>query len=163
MAEQQDLVGVGPWRGLNNTADETSAVYQIPSQPGDPPAYLREAVNVDLQRDGWISRRSGRTRLLALSDGHSGVSIGGMFLVADGGGASRPAQACAGTAACARLQPPSPPRSVRGDHRIQRRRARRALIAARHRGPRGGAAAVRRRGVGRSAAKPRRRRPPSPG
>jgi len=85
MENEKDLVSVGPWRGVNNVADETSRVYA----PGKQGAYLREAVNVDLSRDGWITRRSGRKQLLALTDGHSGVSIAGMLLLEDAGDIKR--------------------------------------------------------------------------
>jgi len=51
------LIDVGPFKGINNVEDEVSPVYARDADTGT--AYLREAQNVDLSRDGWLrSRRS---------------------------------------------------------------------------------------------------------
>lgn len=82
----EGLVKLGPWRGVNNVEDEASALYS-PSK--DSPAYLREAVNVDLDKTGWIRRRAGRTKLATMTNAHSLASIGGMLLCVDDGGLYR--------------------------------------------------------------------------
>lgn len=90
-------VPLGPWRGVNNVEDEVSSAYQI----GEQLAYLREAVNFDLHKEGWLSRRVGRTKLLTLTSGHSIVAADGMLLLADNGSLKRvyPASTAAGTLA----------------------------------------------------------------
>jgi hypothetical protein len=79
---EPDLVRIGPFRGINNTADEVSPVY---AGSDEALPFLREAENVDLSRDGWLYRRSGIIKLLDLADGHSLIAVGGLLLVADGG------------------------------------------------------------------------------
>lgn len=74
-------IPLGPWRGVNNTLDETSPHYL----PGDAPAYVRAARNVDFDRDGGVRRRPGRTLVFPLTDGHSLASVGPWLFVSDGG------------------------------------------------------------------------------
>ncbi|MDR1076360.1 MAG: hypothetical protein LBL59_08730 [Xanthomonadaceae bacterium] len=57
-----ELVPVGPWpQGINNLAKDGHT----------PPGSLREAVNVDLDRDGWIRRSSGYQRIMPGHATHS--------------------------------------------------------------------------------------------
>jgi hypothetical protein len=82
MADPADLQQVGPWpRGVANTFDETDPRYS----PNDAGAYLREAVNVDVDNVGWVRRRGGRSKLLDLTDAHSAAFVGGRFLLVDDG------------------------------------------------------------------------------
>jgi hypothetical protein len=78
-------ISLGPWPlGVNNVDDEGGRFFAVPGQ-GAPPAQLRAAVNLDLDREGWLRRRVGRTKRLDLVDGHSGMSIAGIRLhVSDG-------------------------------------------------------------------------------
>lgn len=80
--EQPEVLPLGPWTGVDTVDDATAAVFQ-PGQ--ESPAALRAAVNVDLDRGGWPRRRAGRTKRLALSDGHSLTSVGGRLLLVDAG------------------------------------------------------------------------------
>jgi hypothetical protein len=93
------LIDVGPFKGINNVEDEVSPVYARDADTGT--AYLREAQNVDLSRDGWLRRRSGYTRLLTMTDGHSLAAVNGLLLGADGGTLMRlfPGTDAAGTRA----------------------------------------------------------------
>lgn len=78
-------VGLGPWQGLDTVDDATGGPFQPRERPDDPAPFLREAVNVDLDRLGWPRRRTGRTKRLALSNAHALASVGGRLLVADSG------------------------------------------------------------------------------
>lgn len=81
----QKPIPLGPWPlGVNNVDDEGGRVFAVPG-PKMPPAQLRAAVNLDLDREGWLRRRVGRTKRLTLVDGHSGLSVGGMRLHVSGG------------------------------------------------------------------------------
>lgn len=77
-------IALGPWKGANNVLDEAASAYAPPKQPSDPHPYLREAVNVDLDDEGYIRRRHGRRKLVELTNGHSLASIGPWLLVMDG-------------------------------------------------------------------------------
>lgn len=55
--------------GINNVDDPKAAVFQ-PSQKGNP-QFLTKAQNVDLDKEGYVRRRVGRTKRLALSSAHS--------------------------------------------------------------------------------------------
>ena len=80
LTSKLDIKQLGPWPlGINNVDAETNRVFAVPGR-GDPPAQLRNAVNVDIDREGWPRRRTGRTKRLDLVDGHSGISVGGMQL-----------------------------------------------------------------------------------
>ncbi len=87
MSEPIDLK-VSPL-GVDNVSDARSEVFQPPMQPGDKPALLREANNVDVDRYGKLTRRNGRIKLADLTDGHSGTSNGGMMMLVDGGDLKR--------------------------------------------------------------------------
>jgi hypothetical protein len=80
------IVELGPWPlGVNNVDDAHTPAFQ-PATPEKPaPAFLRAADNVDVDRSGGYQRRQGRTKRMELTDGHSGISIGGMLLVVDHG------------------------------------------------------------------------------
>lgn len=80
-----DIQRLGPWPlGINNVEAETNRVFAVPGN-GDPPAQLRTAVNVDIDKEGWPRRRAGRVKRLDLVNGHSGTSVAGMQLhVSDG-------------------------------------------------------------------------------
>lgn len=81
-----DLKQLGPWPlGVNNVDPDSNDAFQPATQPGQLPAQLRAAVNLDLDKDGWPRRRVGRTKLATLIDGHSGQSVGGLHLVVDNG------------------------------------------------------------------------------
>lgn len=89
MAEET-LIPLGPWRGINNVEDDASEVYvgkksSVLSASNDKYAYLRQAVNVDLDQTGWIRRRAGRTKLATMTDAHSLASIGGRLFCVDQG------------------------------------------------------------------------------
>jgi hypothetical protein len=74
---------LGPFRGINNVEDELSLAYVVGENS---PAYLREAVNVDLTRDGWIRSRVGQAKKLTLTDAHSLIHLNsGTFFVDNGG------------------------------------------------------------------------------
>lgn len=77
-------VSLGPWKGVDNIADETARGFQ-PGDPADPAQYLRQAVNLDLDRDGRLRKRRGTTKLADLTEGHSLTSIGGRLLLIDRG------------------------------------------------------------------------------
>lgn len=82
MADQQ-LDNLGPWPlGFNNKEKETSVVFAGNDKR---PPQLREAVNVDIDNEGWVSRRQGFSKVLSLESGHSGYSIGGYFYYVDDG------------------------------------------------------------------------------
>jgi hypothetical protein len=76
-------VPLGPWvRGINNTDDIRSAVFQL--NPESPP-FLAKAENVDIDRNGFLKRRVGRTKRILLTSAHSLYSNGDrMFLVDQG-------------------------------------------------------------------------------
>lgn len=78
----KEPIRLDPWtQGINNTSPLRGSVYQ----PGEKGAALRDAVNVDLDRSGSVTRRDGYTKVADLVDGHSGTSVGGgMYLVSDG-------------------------------------------------------------------------------
>jgi hypothetical protein len=85
----EEPVSLGPWPfGIDNVSDTKSRVFQIPGK-GDPLPRLREAENVDLDREGGAQRRPGWTRFQTLTDGHSGASVGGMPLFVDDGSLKR--------------------------------------------------------------------------
>lgn len=78
-------VPLGPWsRGVNNVDDLQAPVFQPPTKPGDPPAQLRLAENVDLDRFGYPRRRQGRTKRLTLTDGRALAAFGDTLLLVDG-------------------------------------------------------------------------------
>lgn len=70
--------------GINNIDDPRGANFQLPSKPGDSPPALREASNVDLDRQGGLSRRVGRTLLRPLTLGHSGFATQDAAYYVDG-------------------------------------------------------------------------------
>lgn len=75
---------IGPWpKGINNVDDPKSAGFQ-PSEQNLP--LLTKAQNIDLDRNGWVRRRVGRTKRLDLTSAHSLYvdSRDRMFLVDDG-------------------------------------------------------------------------------
>lgn len=78
-------VALGPFRGVNNVDARNSAVFQLPITPESPPPFLRAALNVDLDRQGWPRKRQGRTRVVELTDGHSGFAFGPDLFVMDAG------------------------------------------------------------------------------
>jgi hypothetical protein len=81
MPETHPTLPLGPFRGINNVDDELSLAYSVTDQP----AYLRQAVNVDLTRDGWVRTRTGQTKLLSLTDAHSlCATSSGLYFVDSG-------------------------------------------------------------------------------
>lgn len=81
----KDTVPLGPFRGLNNTDDPRGSPFQLPKRKGEPQPALRVAQNVDLDRLGWVKRRTGRTKRLALSDAHSLASVAERLLLVEAG------------------------------------------------------------------------------
>src|SRR3546814_3109192 len=62
------LQGVGPWpAGINNLAKEG----RLPTNENGRPVALREADNIDIDRDGFVSRRGGSDRFHDGSLSHS--------------------------------------------------------------------------------------------
>lgn len=82
MTKPPQLASLGPWRGAANVYDEASPNY---APRDDGPAFLREAVNVDFDRDGYVRRRVGHQQVYPLLDGHSLAAVGPYLLVMDGG------------------------------------------------------------------------------
>ena len=80
--EPPKTVSLGPWRGMSNTYDETSPRYATTEQSL---GFLRDALNVDIDRDGFVRRRDGYTRLAAMKDAHSLAAVGPYMLVIDDG------------------------------------------------------------------------------
>ena len=70
MAEQTSAIG--PWpQGINNVDDPKSSVFQVPNDDRRTPPSLTKATNVDLDRGGFVKRRVGRTKRIALTNAHS--------------------------------------------------------------------------------------------
>ena len=63
MAEQ-GIIPLGPFRGINNVDPRQSQVFQLPQGPEAPPPFLRAAFNVDLDRQGWVRKRQGQTKVM---------------------------------------------------------------------------------------------------
>ena len=61
----------------------TDGVNNVEREDRVPPAALRSAVNVDIDRTGGLRRRRGYTRRVSLSDARSGVSHLGFLYLAD--------------------------------------------------------------------------------
>lgn len=81
-----DTKALGPWpRGINNVDDQQSSVFQPSRRPDAPLPQLREAVNVDIDRDGWVRRRVGRTKLGDLTNAHSLQLAGDLLLLVNDG------------------------------------------------------------------------------
>ena len=70
-----------PFRGVNNVEDENSPAFS----PGEQPAYVREAVNVDFTRQGLIKKRKGLHKVLSLTDGKSVFAHGSQIYFMDDG------------------------------------------------------------------------------
>ena len=85
MALGKDTVPLGPFKGLNNIDDPRGSLFQLPRRRGDPMPALRVAQNVDLDRLGWVKRRAGRTKRLALTDAHSLTSVAERLLLVEAG------------------------------------------------------------------------------
>lgn len=74
---------IGPWpEGTDNVQDEYSEVFQ-PNEAGQ--CRLTEAVNVDLDNQGWPNLRNGTTERLTGTSFLNGGSYAGLFLLQDGG------------------------------------------------------------------------------
>lgn len=74
---------IGPWPlGVNNVDDPKASPFQ-PEGRGAP--QLTEARNVDLDREGWPRRRTGRTKRLDLTSAHSLFAAGERLLLVDDG------------------------------------------------------------------------------
>jgi len=71
-------------RGVNNVDDPSSQVFQPPVDKQDPPPFLYKAENVDIDRNGIISRRRGRTKLADLTDGRALASFSKKMLCVSG-------------------------------------------------------------------------------
>ena len=71
--------------GINNVDDQASTHFQLPTSAADSPPALTRAVNVDLDRNGWLRRRRGRTIWKDLTNGHSLTSINRRLLLVDAG------------------------------------------------------------------------------
>jgi hypothetical protein len=79
-------LNIGPWPlGVNNVDSQRARAFQPAMQPGDKPPMLREADNLDLDRNGFLKSRVGRTKALTLTSAHSAVSVGGHLLLVDDG------------------------------------------------------------------------------
>lgn len=83
MAEQ-GIIPLGPFRGINNVDPRQSQVFQLPQGPEAPPPFLRAAFNIDLDRQGWVRKRQGQTKVMELTDGHSGFAFGDHLYLVDG-------------------------------------------------------------------------------
>lgn len=74
MVKEPQEVQLGPWvKGVNTVAPVTSLANDA----------LREAINVDLFKDGRVRRRDGFTSVLSLPGAHSLFAAAGVVLVAD--------------------------------------------------------------------------------
>ena len=83
-------LNIGPWPlGVNNVDSQRARVFHPAMQPGDKPPMLREADNLDLDRNGFLKSRVGRTKALTLTSAHSAVSVGGHLLLVDDGALKR--------------------------------------------------------------------------
>lgn len=71
--------------GLNNVDDPKASGFQVGPR-GGLPKYLAAAQNVDLDKDGYVRRRVGRTKRVDLASAHSlwASSTGRLFLVDSG-------------------------------------------------------------------------------
>lgn len=82
MGERQ----AGPWPlGLDNVHDPKHAVFQLPEQPGDQPARLTLAENVDIDNGGWLQRRAGLVERVSVATGKTVFAGAGLLLAQDGG------------------------------------------------------------------------------
>jgi hypothetical protein len=73
---------IGPWpAGINNVDDERAEVFE--NRGPESPAALRAALNVDISRLGDVRRRTGRTKLIELTSGHSLFSNGERLMLVD--------------------------------------------------------------------------------
>lgn len=64
-----NAIPIGPWlHGVNNVDDPKSGRFQGSDEV---PPLLTKAQNVDLDRNGWVRRRVGRTKRLDLTSAHS--------------------------------------------------------------------------------------------
>lgn len=79
------IVSLGPFQGINNIDAATGGVFQLQTEQGQPAPFLLEAVNVDLDRMGWLRRRVGQTKRVALNNAHSLAVVGGQLLVVENG------------------------------------------------------------------------------
>jgi hypothetical protein len=81
-----DTSNLGPWvLGVNNVDSQRSPVFQPSSGPNAKPTMLRKADNLDLDRNGFLRSRVGRTKILSLTNAHSACSINNMILLVDNG------------------------------------------------------------------------------
>ena len=77
---------VGPWRGVNNVELDTAEVYA-----GDKNnmAMLRSAINVDIDSEGTVSKRAGRTQVLPMTNAHSLYESGDQLYLNNNGALTR--------------------------------------------------------------------------
>lgn len=71
-------------KGINNVDDPSSPAFQPPSRPQTPMPFLRRAENVDIDRNGNITRRKGYTKVVPLTDGRRLASFSSRLLCVDG-------------------------------------------------------------------------------
>jgi len=71
--------------GINNVDDPKAASFQVGPRGGKP-KFLTQAQNVDLDKEGFVRRRVGRTKRLDLTSAHSlwASASGRLFLVDSG-------------------------------------------------------------------------------
>lgn len=74
MIQEEQLVTLGPWKGVNNTDKEQSIGQD----------ELRSAINVDFDRSGDPRLRPGYSSVETFTNGRSVYSNGNMLLVCDG-------------------------------------------------------------------------------
>lgn len=79
------IVSLGPFQGINNIDAATGGVFQLQTEQGQPAPFLLEAVNVDLDRMGWLRRRTGQTKRISLNNAHSLAVVGGQLVVVENG------------------------------------------------------------------------------
>ncbi len=78
------IISLGPFKGVNNIDRRDSREFQPASQTKPALPFLREAINVDLDRTGWLRKRVGQTKVKSFANAHSGVYVGGMLLLVEG-------------------------------------------------------------------------------
>lgn len=77
------IVNLGPWKlGKNNVENPSHKVFQVPGQ-GEPLAQLVEAMDVDIDDEGWVQTRPGTSSLATLTAGKRAYSSLGLLLVHD--------------------------------------------------------------------------------
>lgn len=79
-------VQLGPWPlGIDNVHSTSHRVYQVPADDRFPRSRLREAMDVDLDDEGWPSTRPATVEDTVLTSGEGLFAVGGRLLYQDDG------------------------------------------------------------------------------